>query len=352
MAAAALAGSVAAATAGSALAGPGISGLVNRLGAASQREQSLHRGLRADTRRIAGVRSRIADLQRHLSAIQASLEIERAQLAALRMQLAGARGRLALLQRQLVTDRRVLAAQLVAQYESPAPDMATVVLESRGFADLLERVDDFKRLARQNVHSIGSVKSEGQAVSTQATRLAELEARQQRITSATAVQRNEIARIRSAAISRELAFARSRGRKARRLGSLRRLRHRLERRLSRLGGFLPGGVSLTGGASGGGGFGFFPAPGTNYRVGEEPQLAARLNALGTALRLHLIGISGYRSPSHSVEVGGFANDPHTRGQASDTPGIEGVPESTLNRFGLTRPFPGAAEADHIQLRGG
>jgi hypothetical protein len=26
-----------------------------------------------------------------------------------------------------------------------------------------------------------------------------------------------------------------------------------------------------------------------------------------------------------------------------------VPEATLNQFGLTRPFPGAAEADHIQL---
>ena len=34
------------------------------------------------------------------------------------------------------------------------------------------------------------------------------------------------------------------------------------------------------------------------------------------------------------------------------PGVEGVPEATLNRFGLTRPFGGAAEADHIQLLGG
>jgi hypothetical protein len=98
-------------------------------------------------------------------------------------------------------------------------------------------------------------------------------------------------------------------------------------------------------------YGFFPAAGTNYSVGEEPQIAARLNTLGKALHLHLIGISGYRTPQHSVEVGGFANDPHTRGEASDTPGVEGVPEATLNRFGLTRPFPGAAEADHIQLAG-
>jgi hypothetical protein len=96
-------------------------------------------------------------------------------------------------------------------------------------------------------------------------------------------------------------------------------------------------------------YGFFPAPGTNYSVGEEPEIAARLDRLGKALHLHLIGLSGYRSPQHSVEVGGFADDPHTRGEASDTPGVEGVPEATLLQFGLTRPFPGPAEADHIQL---
>src|SRR5581483_5103437 len=87
-------------------------------------------------------------------------------------------------------------------------------------------------------------------------------------------------------------------------------------------------------------YGFFPAAGTNYSVGQEPQIAARLDALGKALHLHLIGLSGYRTPQHSVEVGGFADDPHTRGEASDTPGIEGVPESTLLHFGLTRPFSG------------
>ena len=98
-------------------------------------------------------------------------------------------------------------------------------------------------------------------------------------------------------------------------------------------------------------YGFFQYPGTNYSVGDEPELATRLNRLGRALHIHLIGISGYRSPQHSVEVGGFGNDPHTRGAASDTPGVEGVPEATLERFGLTRPFGGAAEANHIQLVG-
>lgn len=101
----------------------------------------------------------------------------------------------------------------------------------------------------------------------------------------------------------------------------------------------------------GGGAGFTQGAGTNYSVGNEPEIARRLDRLGKALGLHLTGISGARTPQHSVAVGGFADDPHTRGQASDTPGIEGVPESVLRKFGLTRPFPGAAEADHIQLAG-
>jgi hypothetical protein len=100
-----------------------------------------------------------------------------------------------------------------------------------------------------------------------------------------------------------------------------------------------------------GGVGFTPGPGTDYTVGEEPQIATRLDTLGRALSIRLTGISGYRSPQHSVAVGGFSDDPHTRGEASDTDGAQGIPEATLEQYGLTRPFPGAHEANHIQLLG-
>jgi hypothetical protein len=71
--------------------------------------------------------------------------------------------------------------------------------------------------------------------------------------------------------------------------------------------------------------------------------------LAKAKGMRLTGISGYRTPAHSVAVGGFSNDPHTRGEASDTQGAQTIPESVLRKFGLTRPFSGAKEADHIQL---
>lgn len=104
--------------------------------------------------------------------------------------------------------------------------------------------------------------------------------------------------------------------------------------------------------------GFVEAPGTNYTAGVEPQIAADLAKLGQFLHTTITGISGYRSPSHSVAVGGFADDPHTRGEASDIeiPGVNMLtfPEADFRRFGLFRPFypPDAHEDNHVQLISG
>ena len=171
-------------------------------------------------------------------------------------------------QRQYASYRQILANQLVGDYESPSPTLVDVVMESRGWEDLITRVTNLRAIASENTRAVRSVMSARVAVTAEARRLARIEVR--------------------------------------------------------------------------------TAAGTNYSVGEEPIIAARLDSLGRAAQLHLIGISGYRTPAHSVEVGGFTDDPHTRGQASDTPGVEGVPEATLEEFCLTRPFGGAREADHIQ----
>jgi hypothetical protein len=122
-------------------------------------------------------------------------------------------------------------------------------------------------------------------------------------------------------------------------------------------GPLPAGTGRVPDAKGA--IGFTPGPGTNYTYGKESEIAERANKLAVALGLKLTGVSGYRSPQHSVAVGGFADDPHTRGEASDTPGIESVPEAVLNKYGLERPFSKIVngeqtdpkEADHIQLLG-
>jgi hypothetical protein len=107
--------------------------------------------------------------------------------------------------------------------------------------------------------------------------------------------------------------------------------------------------------------GFIADPGTSQTEGQLPVLTAQLNALGQALGVAIYGISGYRTPAHSVAVGGFANDPHTRGEAEDI-GVGSllrssaaqISEAELARFGLYRPFdpsddPNNTEVNHIQL---
>jgi hypothetical protein len=112
--------------------------------------------------------------------------------------------------------------------------------------------------------------------------------------------------------------------------------------------------------------GFIADPGTSQTEGALPELTVELNALGKALGVTIYGISGYRTPAHSVAVGGFANDPHTQGKAEDI-GVNSllrssaaqISEAELARFNLYRPFdpsddPNNSEVNHIQLipRGG
>jgi hypothetical protein len=110
-----------------------------------------------------------------------------------------------------------------------------------------------------------------------------------------------------------------------------------------------------------GGPGFLADPGTSQTQGQLPILTSRLDALGKSLGITIYGISGYRTPQHSVAVGGFADDPHTRGEAEDI-GVNSllrssaaqITEGDLGRFGLYRPFdpsddPNNTEVNHIQL---
>jgi hypothetical protein len=109
------------------------------------------------------------------------------------------------------------------------------------------------------------------------------------------------------------------------------------------------------------GAGFLADPGTSQTEGELPVLTGQLNALGKALGVTIYGISGYRTPAHSVAVGGFADDPHTRGEAEDI-GVDSllrssaaqISEAELARFDLYRPFdpsddPNNTEVNHVQL---
>lgn len=106
--------------------------------------------------------------------------------------------------------------------------------------------------------------------------------------------------------------------------------------------------------------GFVADPGTNFSYGEEPQISKALEKLAEYLGITIYGLSGYRSPAHSVAVGGFSDDPHTKGEAADI-GVNSqlrasasrLSNAILSKFGLWRPFDMSgqdpAELNHVQL---
>ena len=335
---------------------PASASTESQLQATQARENALSAAAAADSRRIARLHTPIADLQAREQALQSAFAVQQGILDRQQTQLRADRARLVRLRNGLAHDQQVLAGQLRSMYETAPPDIVTVVMEAHGFAELLERVDQLKLIGRHNAQITQRVHLARDAVAGQTKRLAVDERRQRAVTAAAASERNQVDELRVALVTRQERIIQARDAKSSQLAGLRQRREELQRKVeasaaaaARAQGLAFGGP-FTGGGGGGGG-GFFPAGGTNYSVGAEPEIAARLDRMGKALNLHLIGISGYRTPEHSVEVGGFANDPHTQGQASDTPGVEGVPEGTLESFGLTRPFAGPAEADHIQLAG-
>jgi hypothetical protein len=343
------------------IAGPGSADLNSRYQAGQQHAKSLRSQITAQSRTIDAYTGSINNLEGRLTQIENALGVQERLLSNVTFQLNAARSRLTGLRATESRDQATLAAQLRADYESPPPNIVSVVVNAQGFDQLVNGVRDLTAIRQSNVATMQRVVADRKAVQAQTAQLTAVQARHRRSAAAILVERDNVTQLRLSIVNKRLRAENVRGAVAAKLISLKKtLAHEASvldaqaARAEALNGSGGAGVAPPGGCvntpfvAHGGAYGFFQAAGTNYSVNQEPIIAARLDALGKALQLHLIGVSGYRTPEHSVAVGGFADDPHTQGIASDTPGVEGVPEATLLRFCLTRPFPGAREADHIQ----
>jgi peptidoglycan hydrolase CwlO-like protein len=340
-------------------AGSASADLAGQYASGQQRAQQLQSQISGESHQIQQFQGSISALQQRLSGVQASVDVQERQLRSTTNQLTSAQVRLRSLRAAFTHDRAALAAQLRAQYESPPPSLVNVVVSAGGFNQLVNGISDMAKLRRANERTIAAVQAARLQVALETARLEKVRERRKRSTAAVVVERDNLAQLKLSIVDQQLKVKGARNADATQLAAL---KHRLQRQAQKLDAQASQAEMISGGApiaapascintpfvAHGGEFGFFQAPGTNYTVNQEPVIAARLDALGQALKLHLIGLSGYRTPEHSVEVGGFADDPHTQGEASDTPGVEGVAESVLEQFCLSRPFGGAAEADHIQ----
>src|SRR3954469_11659417 len=128
--------------------------------------------------KIQSLQGEIRDLQDRQNRIQESLDQKQAELFATQDKLEKARDRLARLKVYLARAEQVLAQRLVEIYKDGEPDVLTVVLESNGFADLLERTQFLDRITNHNNQIITRVRSLKAQTTRQTKQLAVLQKQQ------------------------------------------------------------------------------------------------------------------------------------------------------------------------------
>jgi peptidoglycan hydrolase CwlO-like protein len=102
------------------------------------------------TTQISSSTARIDALQRRQSAVEADLSASQARLETTQVDLRAERARLVRLRARLKVVRVGLATRLRELYTAEQPDVVTVVLESKGFAELLERGEFLRRVSDQD----------------------------------------------------------------------------------------------------------------------------------------------------------------------------------------------------------
>jgi peptidoglycan hydrolase CwlO-like protein len=174
----------------------------------------------AETARLHTTTHGLVDANRRLAALQRQLTAREAELGRVQAALIKARDHLVDLENRLQGATRALAANLVSDYEQGRPDLVTVILESQGFTDLLERVNFLHRIGARDAQVVSATRSARAAVSRQASLLASLEKRDRTLAIQVLGQRNDVASLQAALIREQIRELRARSGYASRLHSV------------------------------------------------------------------------------------------------------------------------------------
>ena len=192
------------------------------------RERVLTSDISAVSSRISDLQSNITVLQTKQVRLQTSLDAKRAELAQIQEDLRRERLKLARLRERLAEARVLLANRLVEMYKADQPDIVTVVLESDGFADLLERTEFLQRVSDGDARLIERVRGAKAEATATAARLDKLEKRDAEVAQAIEQEVKQVESVKVELVDRRDSFAAVRSEKAGMLASTRESRHALE----------------------------------------------------------------------------------------------------------------------------
>jgi peptidoglycan DL-endopeptidase CwlO len=198
------------------------------------RERVLTSTISAYTERINLLQGDITVLQARQTRIETDLANKRAELARVQDELRRERIRLARLRARLAEARAALSERLVELYKADEPDVVTVILESNGFADLLERAEFMQRVSQQDARIIDRVRAAKEEAVAAEQRLDALEEQQRKVTAEVARRAAEVAAIKDRLVGRQQEFQSVRADKSSALATTRDERQHLEGDLAEL----------------------------------------------------------------------------------------------------------------------
>jgi peptidoglycan hydrolase CwlO-like protein len=182
------------------------------------------------SQRIADLQSKISTLQGRQASAQADLDAKRAELSTVQTALRDERARLTRLRARLIVARDALEARLVELYKSDRPDLITVVLSSKGFADLLERSEFLRRISDSDKRIVATVRDAKAQATATTTRLAALEQRQQAVAATIMQRRDQIVSVKGQLVDTRSGYEQTRASKRAVLSTVRTQREDRRRR--------------------------------------------------------------------------------------------------------------------------
>jgi murein DD-endopeptidase MepM/ murein hydrolase activator NlpD len=205
-----------------------------RIGDRKGTERVLTTQISAYSARINALQSKIGRLQRRQAGVESDLQAKQAELGRIQSDLRSERRRLVRLRARFVEARAALAQRLVELYQTDTPDVVTVILNSKGFADLLERGDFMQRVSEQDQKIVTLVRNARADAQATEQHLNGLETRQRAVTQRILANRNAIAQVKQDLIDTRVGYAGTRADKQHALMGVRQDRRHLEGALSQL----------------------------------------------------------------------------------------------------------------------
>jgi peptidoglycan hydrolase CwlO-like protein len=191
--------------------------LEHDLAAGKTTAAQLRASIASETKRIQATSAGVAQAQSRLSQLQGQLNQREAELASIQGEIVAARQRLERLENRLHDAAQALAANLIASYKDPEPDVVTVVLESHGFADMLERLQFMERIQKHNNRILGDTKTARVRLLRETVRLQRLLIRHRELATEVRQARDSAAVIQGALLARQAAQLEKRATTAARL---------------------------------------------------------------------------------------------------------------------------------------